>query len=239
MNCLRIKLTVSLIFCISNLIIAQQINNYNSEEQPIDLKVIELEKSSSKFKTRNLDTEVDGSPYICDSFNPAYIKQYKDKIYSARFNAYNGEMEITVNNKIMALDVNSDIEITFSLLNKTYKSVKYPTDKGESRNEFLVLLVENEKLSLYKKECIMFYEKVQAITGYNKEKKARFERAKDKYYIKQEGNIISFPQRKSKILKLFPKYNKEINTYLKLNKIDLKNEDNLIATIEYLNTIIE
>ncbi len=168
------------------------------------------------------------------------ITQFKDKIYSARYNAFINEMEVTLENaKVIALNPNSDYVVTFTTTNKVYKAVNYVDDNEVSKKGFLVLLSENEKCSLFKEERIKFYEKTVATTSYDKEIAAKYKRVDDNYYIKLGDKTTFLPQRKKDFLKLFPNEEKKLSTYMKKNKLNPKNEDELISVIKYLSTLIE
>lgn len=196
--------------------------------------------SESQLITRSVSPkiEAEGSPYINEDFSPVRISLSKDQLFAARYNAYTNEMEVQINDdKTIALDNSIDIKVTFTTTNKTYKTENYITDKGIAKRDFLVSLIENEKYSLLKEERINFYEKVEAPSSYQKAKPARFERASSYYYIKINNEVTFLPQKKNDFLKAFPKQASKLKSYLKSNKLNPKNEDELIEIIEYLNTL--
>ncbi len=225
------KITIGLIFCsLFSLTNAQQSNIQLDEVQS---RMLVINDGNSKAKTN-------GSPYVNENFTPIRITQFKDKIYSARYNAFINEMEVTLENaKVIALNPNSDYVVTFTTTNKVYKAVNYVDDNEVSKKGFLVLLSENEKCSLFKEERIKFYEKTVATTSYDKEIAAKYKRVDDNYYIKLGDKTTFLPQRKKDFLKLFPNEEKKLSTYMKKNKLNPKNEDELISVIKYLSTLIE
>lgn len=198
--------------------------------------------TESNLMTRNANAKViaDGSPYIDENFLAIRITQYKDKLYSARFNASNGVLEVKINNeKVISLDRKAEFEVVFTSTNKTYRAVDYIDQNSNSRREFLVVFSEDKNYSLFKEERIKYFEKVEAISSYQQDKPARFKRDDDLYYLKLNNKTNFVPQRKKDFLKAFPKQSKKLKSYMKKNKLNPKNEDELITIIKYLSTIVE
>jgi hypothetical protein len=198
--------------------------------------------SEQNLRSENLSSKIvaDGSPYIDENFAAARITQYKDKIFSARYNAYNNQMEVKIeDDKVIALDKNGDFEVIFIANDKIYRTVNYFTEENTSKKAFLVVLSDNAKYTLFKKERIKFYDKVEAASSYEKAKPAKFQREDDVYYIKKDGKTVYLPQKKKDFLKSFPKQENELKSYLKKEKLNPKNEDELITIVEYLSTLSE
>jgi uncharacterized protein with FMN-binding domain len=199
--------------------------------------------TESFLSSRNASSRItaDGSPYIDDNFSGVRISKYKNKVYNARYNAFNGELEVKIeNDRIIALDFNDNVEVTFTLTDKKYRAVDYVKENSTSKKGFLVVLSESQNLTLFKEERIKFFEKVEAASSYQQDKAAKFQREDDLYYIKASDNMIKFlPKRKKDFLRVFPKQSKKLKSYLKENKLNPKNEDELITIIKYLSTIVE
>jgi hypothetical protein len=192
--------------------------------------------------TRNANSKViaDGSLYINENFSPIYITQYKDKLYSAIFNASNAVLEFKIDNdKVISLDRKAEFEVVFTSTNKTYRTVDYIDQDSNSRKEFLVVFSEHENHSLFKEERIKYFEKVTAASSYQQNKPARYKRDDDLYYLKLNDHTNFVPQSKKDFLKAFPKQSKKLKSYMKENKLNPKNEDERIAIIKYLSTIVE
>ena len=51
------------------------------------------------------------------------------------------------------------------------------------------------------------------------------------------GNIVEMPTKKKELLKMFPNKEKEIEEFLKSNKISFKDEKDLIVLVNYLDTL--
>ncbi|WP_411766725.1 hypothetical protein [Winogradskyella sp. A3E31] len=179
-----------------------------------------------------------GSPYINEKFMPATIKRYKNTMFLARFNAYNGELQVDLGNgKIIALDANKDYELMFKATNKIYKSVSYISEDGVNKRGFLVVLEDQPDFKIYKKEHIEYIDAVPAATSYQRDKPAKFEREDDIYLIDFEGSITYLPTKKKDLIKKFPKQAKKIKSFMKDNDLNPKEEEELIQIVNHITTL--
>lgn len=184
------------------------------------------------------DPDIDGSPYINNNFELVKIAQRKDTLYKARYNGFTHEMEIlNRDSNITILDINDNYELTFTESNKVYKTISYIDQYDTEIKRFLVVLTENEKCSLYKEELVNYTDKVEATNSYSKEKPAKYERIKDRYYIKLNNKTTILPLKKKRLLQLFPENEKDLKNYMK--KLNPKNEDELIKIITYISSLME
>jgi hypothetical protein len=178
-----------------------------------------------------------GSPYVNKNFLPVRVKGYDDQIFTGRYNAYNGEMEINLGTKIIALDTSKDYQVMYTQNNKIYKTYNYSSPNGISKRGFLTVVNQNGDNALLKSEIIKYYDKVPAATSYQTDKPAKFVQESDEYYIAKGKVITPLPTRKKDLLKAYNKDAKKIKTYLKENKISLKKEKDLIKLAGYITTL--
>lgn len=189
-------------------------------------------------KTASKKIIADGSPYIEDNFAAIKIEQFDDQVFTARYNAYNDEMEVRLaDGKIIALDNNADYTVKFIANNKVYKTSSYITENDAARRGFLVVLKQTDDYTLLKREQVKFYKKVAAASSYQQDKPANFKREDDSYLVQLDGNILNISQKKKTFIKAFPKHSSKLKTYIKKNKINLKKEEDLIETVAYLSTL--
>lgn len=221
------------------LVIALTLTTFLSFSQNVSIDVA----TERSLMSKNLSPEVKalGSPYVDKDYKPVKIPSFDNKMYLGRYNAYNGEMEIKIKQDvIIALDINAaDYEVVFINDNKTYKSFNYTTDRGVTKKGFLVVVNAGENATLLKAERIKYYEKVSANSSYQQDKPAKFRKESDVYYIKiKDGAVIHFPNKKKDLLKAFPKYSKELKTFLKEQKVKLSKDEGLIKVADYLGSIM-
>jgi len=222
-------ITLSLCFCsFLSLSTAQNVNVDISTERNLMAKNIDS------------NTNAEGSPYIDENYSNILISQYNDKIYSGRYNAYNGDLEVKLaENNIIALDKNGNYEVKFTSTNKIYRTENYTTENGNSKRGFLVVFSENENYTLYKEERIKYYEKVEATSSYQQDKPAKFKKENDVFYIKLKNTLTFLPNKKRDLLKAFPKEAKALKSYIKKNKLNPNNEDELITIANYISTLVK
>lgn len=188
---------------------------------------------------RNRDNSVyiKGSPYINETFKDVKLKRFGNKTFSGRYDAYLGEMQIKIENDTIALNSSENFELTFPLNNKVYKTSIYTNKEGVSKRGFLVVLAETDSMAFLKEEVIILYDKIIATTGYDRDKPAEYKRAKDIYYYRLGDNISLLPQSRKNFLQLFPEHATELKTFIKKNKISLKEDKDLITLFQFLETI--
>lgn len=199
----------------------------------IDLSDVQIEVS----RNTSLPPNIKGSPYITKDFSLVKLSIIENKIYNGRFNAFNGDMEIESQGKTIALDASKDIEVLFTKTNKLYKTCTYKQKNSKTKRGFLVVLSELDSLGLLKLEKINFIEKKIATSSYDRAKPAEFRKDSDSYYIKIDNQIIYLPTRKKNFLNTFPKYKSKLKSYIKKEKLNTKNENDLIIIINYLNQL--
>lgn len=213
---------------------AQQINT----NRTTNVMINDIRTHMARFD-ENAEEKIKGSPFINEDFELVKISQMNDSIYKARYNAFTHEMQIKSNDdKILALDADVDYEVKFITSNKTYKSFSYVNDFSNTVSRFLVVLTENEKCSLYKEEHVEYHEKEEATSTYSKEKPASYNRIDDVYFVKINDEIKTIPTKKKQFLKFFSNHETKLKTYLKQNKLNPRNEIDLIKIIDYLSTIL-
>lgn len=182
-----------------------------------------------------------GTPYINEKYESVRIKNFEDKIYSGRYNAYISEMEILLGNNQnpIALDIaNNDYEVFFLNENKTYKSFTYNTDRGIQKRGFLVIISDENDVQLLKEERIKYYDKIPASSSYDQDKPAKFRREDDTYYIKLKNNkIVYFPTKTKDLVSVFPEHDKTITSFIKKEKLKLKKEEDAIKVANFIGSL--
>lgn len=208
-----------------------------------------VDVANANFASKRLGNSptsvTNGSPYLSEEFVAAKLEGYGSKIFTARYNAYNGDMEVVtaLGADPIALDINnSDFKITFLKSKKTYESYEFKNNSGNKIKRFFVNVAapENGDVSLMKREVVAFIPKVEAATSYQQDQEAKFKRIEDAYYIKVSKDAIAqkLPKSKKQISKLFPGKEKQILTFIKKNSIKTSKEEDLIKLVEFLNTSI-
>ncbi len=216
----------------------------NSHSQSITNGVIQDGVNSNLqglFKTVEYDLrDIEGSPYINKVFTAAEISTQKKTLFALRYNAYNDQFEVKGDDKKTYLlnKLKKDFIIKFNSTNKSYKAFSYIKDDNFLTGYFVILSNIKSKISLLKKERIMFVESKVGVTSYQEDKPAHFKRVNDKYFLKIEDNPAKIlPKNKKDIAKIFPEHSKEILSFIKKNKIKTSKEADLIKLASFINTL--
>jgi hypothetical protein len=215
-------LNISIVILTINLSFSQSVNIDIAREQLLMSKDI------------SIPIAAEGSPYIDKGFSPAKVSGYDDILYTGRFNAYNGEMEINLGEKVIALAKDKPYEVTFTQNNKVYRTYRYNSESGVSKDAFLVVVKATEQFELLKKEVITYHDKVFATTSYQQDKPANFKREDDIYFLNRNKVITYLPSRSKDFIKAFPQNAKAIKTFIKKNKLSTKNEADLIEIVNHI-----
>ncbi|SDR67191.1 hypothetical protein SAMN04515667_0186 [Formosa sp. Hel1_31_208] len=187
------------------------------------------------------DMKAKGSPYLVEDFSPAKISIGNNMIYNVRYNAFNDEFEVKIDeDNIQSLNKDVDkLTITMINGNETFGAINYTDEKtGLNRGYFLFLTPENNTSKLYIKKAKKYIEAKPAVTGYDKDKPAEFRNVNDTYFISvNNGYAMELPRKKKELANLVPGKSKEILNFIKTNKIKTSNQQDLIKLVNFMNTL--
>lgn len=189
----------------------------------------------------NLD-EVKGSPYETESFQPGIVsnKNLNDtKSFYFRYNIFNDIMEMKksqIDEDLLGLI--KSLNIYAKIRGKEYHYEIYTKDNKKSTDEgYFILISKGKKINLYLRKTKTFIDAKPAKDTYRKAEKATFKDFEDYYY--QTGRVlILLPTKKKDLLEQLSDHESEIKKYLKEEKINLKDEDDLIKLMNYYGTLI-
>ncbi len=203
-----------------------------------------LERSSSNLlagissanKEVNLPKEIKGSQYFQENFMYAFVDDM-NKPFKMRYNAFFDEMEFENDGVIYDLDKNQYKVINFDDLNKKFIIAEY-SDGNKIVNGYLVEIVGEGDVLLYKREKMEFSEAKKSGTGFGIDTPPAYKPKKDDFFVKiAGGSIIPLPSSKSKIMDLFGDKSKALNSFVKENRISLNSEKDLKRLFQYANSI--
>jgi len=189
-----------------------------------------------------LNDHVEGTPYINEKFTPAMISASENNIFYVRYNAANDEIEVKGDNNVAyALNkYRKDITVELIALKKTYQNFMYMNSDDEPAfGYFTHISVPSANVKILKREVVKFFDEKVQVTGYDTPQNAKYKRLADKYYIKinNKSTAVALPNSKKSVAKLFPEHEKEVLSYIKGEKIKLKDEDSLSKFSTYLNEL--
>ncbi|MGB5238340.1 MAG: hypothetical protein WBN59_11970 [Flavobacteriaceae bacterium] len=178
-----------------------------------------------------------GSPYLNEVFVPCKINEIPET-QLARFNAYNGTVEVKISKtKVVLL---GDAVTYIIRLNdgsgKTYYTGNYYDSKGELKNSFFELIHESDAFDLYLKEKIKYNKAVKA-EGYKDAEPPSFKKADGSYFItdlwEKTPRLVLLPKRTSAFMELFPGQAKALKKFSREQKLKLDNAEDLVQIINH------
>ena len=170
-----------------------------------------------------------GTVYIDKEYQLATSSIAKSK-YLTRYDAYHDQMEIEVDNQQYYLPKTLDSKVIFS--DKTYGVYTYNEEPL-----FFKITLPTTKISLLVKETIKLNQEVESngIVAYKPKTLARI---KDQYfYTIQNNDALKLPKNKKHFYAIFSKNSKTIQQFVKKNKLDIKNQNDLIKIFTYYTTL--
>ena len=170
-----------------------------------------------------------GTIYIDDEYKLATTSITESK-YPTRYDAYHEQMEIEVDNQQYYLPKTLGSLVTFN--NKTYEVFIYNEEKL-----FFKIALTSTKIKLLVKEKIKLNQEVET-NGMIAYKPKTLIRIKDQYfYSTQNSEALKLPKTKKQFYAVFSEDSKFIKQFVKENKINIKDYNNLIKIFTYYNSL--
>jgi len=190
-----------------------------------------------------IDSEILGSPYLTDNFikSKVYFGEELVGDFYIRYNALNSEIEIKKTNleeeNPKRLLADRDLRVKYGM--RELRFTTYITKKDETKNGFLSIIEDGNNYTLYHRLAVKYSQGKAAANSMVNDIPSRYAHFVE-YYYKKKGvdRIDQLLQKKGSLLKILDKeLRQEVSTFLKENKIDLGNEEDLIKTFEYINSL--
>lgn len=179
-----------------------------------------------------------GSQYYIENFNPAKAEGSND-IALIRYNAYSDELETKINNEVMVIQPQENTVFKLISNEASYTYVAYKDKNNDMKQNYLVLLTDNPKVKIFKRERITLIPEQHPTGGYQKYKAPEYKKLNPEYYIQlNNGEIVYFSTKKSDVIELIPGKEKEIKQFLKENKISTSDEEDFTQLGAYLSSLI-
>lgn len=184
--------------------------------------------------------DIDGTVYLDENFKNGTI-YYRNSPYGdylLRYDAYNDEVELKRNGSRQIEALHRNENISCKIQNDKLFYLKHKKTKGKVLEGYLVALQEGVNYTLYIKRQKIFKQGKVAQTSLQNSFPPRF--VDDVSYFVSIGDEIPIQigNSKKEILSLFgPDQAKDVKTYLKENRPNLKEEGGLISLFAYANTL--
>jgi hypothetical protein len=179
---------------------------------------------------------IKGSPYDNPLFLPGNIYSSNEIVGAGvmlRYNIFADEIEIKDPTSDSYSSLIKSPEFFAKINNDLYMYVL-----GENGGYFKVL-TEGKNYDLYKKSTVIYRDVVPPKDPYSRETPAQFTRNDIYYIVSKGGSFYELPNNRKKFVSIFKSNQKEIDQYIKKNKIDLKDEKDMIKVMNHIDSLIK
>lgn len=194
-----------------------------------------LHYDSRKQNLTNADIE--GSPYLNDDFIKGTIFTTTKLRYEnipLNYNIYNDNLEFrSPDDQILAMSTPEIVQkAVFGNIEMEY--IPFISAKKTKRGFFLTK--EEGFATLYARPQLIFKQPTKP-TAYKKAEPARFINKPNIYYIRIGQEAALKVVSKKDIISIFPDHKKEIETFIKKNKVKITKEESLKKLVLYYNSL--
>lgn len=187
-----------------------------------------------------------GSVYIDDAFKPCKIYYNTEFVgeFFYRHNAFNDEIEIKDSdsprdNDVSSLVVMRQLKLIDSEDQTELSLHVYQTKEENLRNGYLYKLSTGSKYNLYFKNNVKYTQGTRPVTSLTRPTPNKFSHFVE-YYLKRNGEETaqSLGKNKGDFLNVVDTdIRNEVKDYIKEEKIDLKDTQDLIRLFDYMNSL--
>jgi hypothetical protein len=221
-------LSLTLLCCFfTSLISAQATTNLRNDMGLVD--------SGLAFTKTEKGAAATGSPYYDDTYRSAKLSP--QAVTPIRYNANTDRIEFMAGAETRMLMPQKDSVI--QTMDKKYAYI-YTDYVFEGNNEegYLIILAESPKVKVYSKQRVGLQAETESSNGYQTYRPASYQKKPMKYFIKIDSDpIVQFSAKKKELIKLFPGKETEITEYLKKNKVDSDNENDMVRLGGFLSSL--
>lgn len=182
-----------------------------------------------------------GSPYADPEFLPGLILSSDSVVHRniyLRYNIHRNEMELKTSNtkdaEVFLLLKSSDFYV--KIQEKVYMFVPY--NGLEEDGTYFELLYTGSKVDLYKNQTKKYSPPVKARTSLQGDIPQKFEDLNKYYILTDQGLLYEIPSSRKEKLNIFNLKKHYLEDYVKKNKLNLNNEEDLIRLIIYYDSLI-
>jgi len=181
--------------------------------------------------------DIEGSPYLNDDFiNGSVFTKSKTEFVGVplRYNIFNDNIEFkTEDGTVMAVAGPETIEkIEFG----DHKMMYLPYGNINKPRKGYFIVIEEGKASLLSRPRMAFQEAKEP-AAYQDAQPAKFIRQTDEYYIRVGDRLAQLMRKKSDLSDVFPDHKKEIQAFIKDNRIRANKPDALKELVQYYNSL--
>lgn len=195
-----------------------------------------LIKDAEKTLGLDVESEIEGTPYLAENFTPGEVHFKNGNPTSAvlRYHIFNDYMEFQQNGKTYILDPSTQINKVI-VDDCTFVVEKYES-KGKVKQGYFTLL-DSGKVMLLAKQTVTFHERKEVKALESSATPAKYTRASDTYYYKIGDSELTKVENLKKLIANLPDKQSELSEFIRQEKISVRKEDELKKLFHYLNSL--
>lgn len=206
-------------------------------DNSIHTRTIDLNEKMLSFGLTEAQFEaIKHEAYANPEFIPGNIYQGEDAIQTKVFMRYNSFAdEIEIKERSSSKDYSAlrkDPDIFVKIGDDVYLYVL--NERNPKESAYFNVLLAGEKYDLYKRVHSVFVEAKEAETSYQKATPPTFKKTIT-YYLVEDGRFFEIPNGRKKIMKMMSSKKNEMEQYVKENKLDVREEADLIQAIKHFD----
>ena len=209
---------------------------------PVFAQMVNMHANTGEVMKAKKYIGVEGSPYLFPEWRTGTFTDVDGKSrgkYQLRYNIYDDELEIIKEKK--AISLNHRLVKEFEVFNpenagRSLFRSGYPAHEEYDPSDFYGVLNDDGDFHLLKKySCTIT--KVET-RGYGENTATQKFLQSSKYYVYSEKTgFIKINKSRKSIFEVFPKHEQQLKTFIKKNKINIKNDNDLARLIQFCNAI--
>lgn len=220
---MKFFLSTLLIIGINGIVLSQENNVYARQADALKNKAVA--EGGMTYEA------ILGSPYFDENYYSVFIDDLEESNEKVRYNIYTDQMEFERDGKIFNLDRKpNSVVVLNNVKQATFRFLDYKLDSKDPIGYAQVVYAGTNYI-LYKKETI-FLDNGQLNNNMNRgETKFTFKRNPSVFILHKGNNVYEVPKSTNAFGKLFK--DDQVVVYLKENKINLKDEKDLINVVRF------
>lgn len=190
-----------------------------------------------EYRNTLSESDIDGSPFLDNEFIKGTIYTYQKIQFNdipLRYNIFNDEMEFqTPDNKILAIAAPEIVEKAVVGEN-ILSNIPYKLG-NKIKHGFFILLIEG-KVNLYARPEVL-YQRPKKAAAYKDPEPAKFVERPHSYYLRLNEDPAVKVESKKDLINFFTDHQKQVEDFIKENKVKPSKEEKLIELVKYYNSI--
>jgi len=208
-----------------------QVKDYSGAKD-VGYEVVKINSINQNNEKKYLEEkDIAGCPFLDRQFQKSYILKTNGveiKDVPLRFNLYNNNMEFIKDGKILSIEFPSEIQ-RIKMGDKIFVYARYMKPKNID-NGFFQVLYEGDYQLLRKDQVIIKSPSDKT----NPNDSLRFEKLPPQFYLLYGNGMAHLVYSQKKLIKTLQPISQQVIDYIKSNKIDTKDESQLIHLMEYM-----